>query len=111
MEVLRNLHAGYGEFLQVVPLVVLVWAFLRRRAAVQRIAPVLLDVNVALGLLTYLFSGVRVSLWHPLVMFTAVLIAHGVARQHNRTVVVVAWVVVLALVVFGVQIAAGRVPL
>lgn len=108
---LRNLHAYYGEFLQLVPLAVLVWTFVRRREAVQRVAPVLLDINVLLGLLTYLFSGVRVSVWHPIVMVVAVLIAHGVARQQNRNVVIAAWVVVLLLLVFGIQIAAGRVAL
>ena len=43
---LYNIHNYYGQFLQLVPIVALIWFAVRRRGAVQRIAPVLLDINV-----------------------------------------------------------------
>lgn len=110
--ILRTIHAHYGEFLQLVPLLVLIWAvfFKNPRLPFQRVAPVLLDVNVLLGFLLYVATPIRVSLWHPILMVLAVIIAHAVAKQQNRNVVIGAWVVVLVLVGVSVQIAAGRIP-
>ena len=105
---LYNIHNYYGQFLQLVPIIALVWFAVRRRGAVQRIAPVLLDVNVLIGLILYAVSGRQVSVWHPVFMLAAIGLAHGVARNQNRRVVLGAWVGVLVLVLVGVQIASGR---
>ncbi|ADI15044.1 hypothetical protein [Truepera radiovictrix] len=108
MLALYNLHNFYGEFLQLVPIVVLIWFAVRRRTPLQRVAPVLLDINVLIGFLLYLTSGIRVSVWHPVFMLAAIGLAHGVARSTNRKLVIGAWVGVLVLVALGVQIAGGR---
>ena len=105
---LYNLHNYYGQFLQLVPIVALVWVALRRRGALQRVAPVLLDVNVLIGLVLYVISGRQVSVWHPVFMLAAIGLAHGVSRVQDRRVVIGAWALVLALVLVGVQIASGR---
>lgn len=106
--VLRNIHQYYGEFLQLVPIVLLIWFAIRRQTPLQRIAPILLDVQVLIGLVLYFVTpGVRVSVWHPVFMLAAIGIAHGVSRSQNRGVVIGAWVVVLLLVVGGIRIAAG----
>ncbi|WP_045234497.1 hypothetical protein [Deinococcus pimensis] len=109
--ILRNIHAYYGEFLQLIPILVLIWAVFFRtpRVPFQRIAPVMLDVNVLLGLLVYFLTPIKVSVWHPVAMITAVIVAHAVARQQNRAVLIGAWVVVLALLVVGVLIAKGTI--
>ena len=39
---LRNIHAYYGEFLQLVPIAVLIWALFSRKGSFQRLAPVAL---------------------------------------------------------------------
>ena len=82
---LYTVHKYYGEFLQVVPLVVLVWYALRGKTPLQHVAPVLLDISVALGLILYLLGGKQVSIWHP------------------------AWTGVLVLLVVGIQIARGQI--
>lgn len=105
---LYNIHNYYGQFLQLVPIVALVWVALRRRGALQRVAPVLLDVNVLIGLVLYVISGRQVSVWHPVFMLAAIGLAHGVSRVQDRRVVIGAWVGVLVLVLVGVQIASGR---
>ncbi len=105
--VLRNIHQYYGEFLQLIPIILLVWFAIRRQTPLQRIAPVLLDVQVLIGFVLYIVSGARVSIWHPVFMLAAIGIAHGVARSEKRSTVIGAWVVVLLLVVGGIRIAAG----
>lgn len=105
---LYTLHNYYGEFLQLVPIAVLIWFAVRRRTPLQRVAPVLLDINVLIGFILYFASGARVSVWHPVFMLAAIGLAHGVSRSTDRRVVIGAWVGVLALVVLGVQIAGGR---
>ncbi len=105
---LYALHNYYGEFLQLVPVAVLIWFAVRRRTPLQRVAPILLDVNVLLGFILYFASGARVSVWHPVFMLAAIGIAHGVSRSKNRSVVIGGWVGVLVLVVLGIQIAGGR---
>jgi hypothetical protein len=108
MLALYNLHNYYGEFFQLVPILVLIWFAVRRRTPLQRVAPVLLDINVLIGFLLYLTAGVRVSVWHPVFMLAAIGLAHSVARSTNRNLVIGAWVGVLVLVVLGIQIAGGR---
>ncbi|AFZ69180.1 hypothetical protein [Deinococcus peraridilitoris] len=103
MNLLYALHTHYGWYLQLLPVLVLIWTAIRRRERLQRLAPVLLDINVTLGLLTYLLTGVQVSLWHPVLMFAAVALAHAVARQRDRRVVIGVWLVVLVLIVGGVR--------
>lgn len=105
---LYNIHNYYGQLLQLVPIVALIWFALRRRGSLQRIAPVLLDINVLVGLVLYFISGQQVSVWHPVFMLAAIGLAHGVARNTDRRVVIGAWVGVLVLVMVGVQIASGR---
>lgn len=106
---LRDIHAYYGEFLQLVPIAVLLWALFSRRGSFQRLAPIALDVNVVLGLLVYLVTPYKVSLWHPMLMLVATLLAHGVSRTQSRAVLIGGWVAVLAVVAFSIQIAAGRI--
>ncbi len=105
--VLRNIHQYYGEFLQLVPIALLIWFAIRRKTPLQRIAPILLDINVLIGLVLYIASGARVSVWHPVFMLAAIGVAHGISRSENRTTIIGGWVVVLALVVAGIRIAAG----
>lgn len=104
---LYNLHRYYGEFLQLIPIILLIWFAIRRKTPLQRIAPVLLDVQVLIGFVLYVVSGARVSVWHPVFMLVAIGIAHGVSRSEKRSTVIGAWVVVLLLVVGGIRIAAG----
>ena len=106
--VLNGIHNYYGQLLQLVPIAVLIWFAMRRRGALQRVAPILLDVNVLIGLVLYFVSGQQVSVWHPVFMLAAIGLAHGVSRVQNRRVLIGAWVGVLALVLVGVQIASGR---
>ena len=108
---LRYIHAGYGEFLQLVPIAVLIWALFWRKGSFQRLAPVALDINIVLGLLVYLVTPYKVSLWHPILMLAAIGIAHGVSRTPNRAVLIGGWVAVLAVIAFSIQIAAGRINL
>lgn len=110
MSALIAIHTQFGWLLQFLPVVVMGWALVRREP-LQRVAPILLDINVALGLLTYLLTGSQVSLWHPVLMFVAVALAHAVAHQRDSRIVMAVWLVVLALVVTSVQIAAGRISL
>lgn len=105
---LYTIHNYYGQFLQLVPIALLIWLAVRRRGALQRVAPVLLDINVLIGLILYVISGRQVSVWHPVFMLAAIGLAHGVARSTDRRVVIGAWVGVLALVLVGVQVASGR---
>ena len=105
---LYNIHNYYGQFLQLVPIIALIWTAIQRRGALQRVAPVLLDINVLIGLILYAVSGRQASVWHPVFMLAAIGIAHGVSRSQNRSVVIGAWVGVLVLVLVGVQIASGR---
>ncbi len=105
---LYNIHNYYGQFLQLVPIVALIWFAVRRNLPLQRVAPILLDINVLIGLILYVASGQQVSVWHPVFMLAAIGLAHGVARNTDRRVVIGAWVGVLALVLVGVQIASGR---
>ena len=81
---------------------------MRRTLPLQRVAPILLDINVLIGLILYVASGQQVSVWHPVFMLAAIGLAHGVARNTDRRVVIGAWVGVLVLVLVGVQIASGR---
>lgn len=104
---LYTIHNYYGEFLQLVPIVVLVWFAVRRSAPLQRVAPILLDINVLIGLILYLGSGRQVSVWHPVLMLAAIGLAHGVSRSEKRSTVVGAWAVVLLLVAAGIRVAAG----
>ena len=104
---LYNIHQYYGEFLQLVPIVLLVWFAVRRRTPLQRVAPILLDINVLIGLVLYVASGQQVSVWHPVFMLAAIGIAHGVSRSEKRSTVIGGWAVVLLLVVAGIRIAAG----
>jgi len=106
-----ELHKYYGELMYLVPVVLIGLVLWRGRTPFQRVAPILLDVAVLLGFLLYAFGGRSVSLWHPVLMLLAVGVAHAVARQQNRTVVAVAWAVVLILIVLGIQVAAGRINL
>ncbi|PYE56352.1 pilus assembly protein [Deinococcus yavapaiensis] len=106
---LYNVHTWYGHLLQLVPMLVVAFFLLRRGQPVQRIAPVLLDINVAIGLLLWLLDRPSVSIWHPILMFAAIGIAHGVSRSRNRGVVIGAWIGVLALVVISIQIAGGNI--
>ena len=105
--VLRNIHQYYGEFLQLVPVVLLIWFAIRRKTPLQRVAPILLDINVLIGLIVYVAAGGRVSIWHPVFMLAAIGLAHGISRSENRSTIIGGWVVVLALVVIGIRIAAG----
>ena len=105
---LYNLHRYYGEFLQLIPIILLIWFAIRRKTPLQRIAPILLDVQVLIGLILYFVQpGARVSVWHPVFMLAALGIAHGVSRSEKRGTVIGAWVVVLLLIVGGIRIAAG----
>jgi hypothetical protein len=105
--VLRDIHQYYGEFLQLIPIVLLIWFAVRRKTPLQRIAPILLDINVLIGIVLYIASGSRVSVWHPIFMIAALGVAHGIARSKKRSTVIGGWIVVLALVVVGIRIAAG----
>lgn len=105
--VLRNIHQYYGEFLQLVPIILLIWFAIRRKTPLQRVAPILLDINVLIGLILYIVSGARVSVWHPVFMLAALGVAHGISRSDKRGTVIGGWVVVLALIVVGIRIAAG----
>jgi len=106
--VLYNIHNYYGQFLQLVPIVALVWFAVRRNTPLRRVAPVLLDINVLIGLILYVVSGQQVSVWHPVFMLAAIGIAHGVSRSEKRSTVIGGWAVVLILVMVGVQVASGR---
>lgn len=106
---LYNVHTWYGHLLQLVPIVVVAFFLLRRGQPMQRVAPILLDINVAIGLVLWLVNRVPVSIWHPILMFVAIGLAHGVSRSQNRGVVIGAWVVVLVLVAVSIQIAGGRI--
>ena len=104
---LRDIHNYYGEFLQLVPIVLVIWVAVRRRTPLQRVAPILLDINVLIGLILYVGSGRQVSVWHPVFMLAAIGIAHGVSRSEKRSTVIGGWVTVLVLVAAGIRIAAG----
>jgi len=108
---LYTVHKYYGEFLQVVPLALLLWYALRGKTPLQRVAPVLLDIGVAIGLILYLFGGGQVSVWHPITMFAALALAHAVAKSSSKPLVYGAWSGVLALLVLGIQIARGTIAL
>lgn len=106
--VLYNFHRYYGEFLQLIPVILLIWFAIRRKTPLQRIAPVMLDIQVFIGLVLYLVPPASpVSLWHPVFMLAALGVAQGVSRSENRGVVIGGWVVVLLLIVVGIRIAAG----
>jgi hypothetical protein len=106
---LYTVHKYYGEFLQIVPLAVLIWYALRGKTPLQKVAPILLDLSVALGLILYLLGGGQVSVWHPVCMFAALALAHAVAKSSSRPLVYSAWIGVLALLVVGIQIARGQI--
>jgi len=108
---LYTVHKYYGEFLQLVPLGLLLWYALHGKTPLQRVAPVLLDIGVALGLILYLFGGAQVSVWHPVCMFAALALAHAVAKSSSRVLVYAAWSGVFALLILGIQIARGVVAL
>ena len=108
---LYTAHKYYGEFLQIVPLAVLLWYALRGKTPLQCVAPILLDIGVTLGLILYLFGGGQVSVWHPVCMFAALALAHAVAKSSSRPLVYGAWAGVFALLILGIQIARGVVAL
>ena len=108
---LYSVHKYYGEALQLVPLALLLWYALRGKTPLQRVAPVLLDIGVALGLILYLFGGGQVSVWHPVCMFAALALAHAVAKSSSRPLVYGAWAGVFVLLILGIQIARGVVAL
>ena len=106
---LYAVHKYYGEFLQIVPLAVLIWYALRGKTPLQQVAPVLLDISVALGLILYLVGARQVSVWHPICMFAALTLAHAVAKSSSKVLVYTAWAGVLALLIVGIQIARGQI--
>jgi len=108
---LYTVHKYYGELLQIVPLALLLWHALRGKTPLQRVAPILLDIGVALGLILYLFGGAPVSVWHPVCMFAALALAHAVAQSSSKPLVYGAWSGVFVLLVLGIQIARGTVAL
>lgn len=105
---LYAVHNYYGQFLQLVPMVALIWFAVRRRTPLQRVAPILLDINVLIGLILYVGSGQQVSVWHPVFMLAAIGVAHGISRSEKRSTLIGGWALVLVLVLVGVQIASGR---
>lgn len=104
-------HKYYGEFLQLIPIALLIWYAIKGGTPLQRIAPILLDVAIVLGLLVYFVDRIPVSIWHPICMLIAAGLAHSVARNTNRTVVLSTWGGVLALIVTGILIAKGTLAL
>ena len=105
MDGLFSIHKYFGEFLQIVPLILVVWYAIRNKTPFQRIAPILLDINVLLGALVLFINKIPVSVWHPVLMVIALGIGHAVAKRDNKTVVIVAWIINLLLIVGGIILA------
>ncbi|WP_034345011.1 hypothetical protein [Deinococcus misasensis] len=106
MNGLYMIHKYYGELLMLVPIVVLVWYAIKNKTPMQRVAPIMLDINVLIGALVLLVQKVPVSVWHPVLMIIAMGIGHAVAKKDDRKVVLGAWFVNLILIVVGVRLAA-----
>lgn len=108
---LFHLHRWYGELLQAVPIILLIWYAIRKQTPLQRIAPILLDVNVLIGFLLYILAGRSVSIWHPILMIVAVVLGHSVAKTDNRVSIIGAWVGALACIVLAILIAKGTIAI
>ncbi|GGJ42104.1 pilus assembly protein [Deinococcus roseus] len=105
MNGLYMIHKYFGELLQIIPVVLLVWYAIRNKTPLQRIAPIMLDINVLLGILVLFVQKIPVSVWHPVMMLIAMFLGHFVARNTNRSVVIGAWVVNLLLIVGAILLA------
>lgn len=116
MEILLNIHKYYGEAMQLVPIVVIIMFALRNKTPFQRVAPILLDINILFGFIGYYLlmqagAAKPVSIWHPILMIAAAVIAHMVAKKESKQLVLGAWGIVLVLIVVAILIAKGIIPL
>jgi hypothetical protein len=103
----QTIHKHYGELVFALALTVLLFAvFSRPRPVLQRIAAVLIDINLVLGAIHWcVIYPKSVSLLHPLLALAAVGLAHASARSDDRKKVITFWslVVILLLTAWAVH--------
>jgi hypothetical protein len=100
---LGQLHGWFGYFTLLAPIIALAGAATGNRVAL-RVAPVILDIALLLGLLAMLVGGSRISWVHPAIMLAAVVIGHAVSRRPARAATT-GWAIILALLILGVLFA------
>jgi cytochrome b561 len=101
MNTLFAFHKHYGSFLLLLVLFVVVNALVKGpNTKLQRIAAVLVDINLVIGLVAVLQSGSRNVSWlHPILALGAVGLLHAGAKSEDRGKVVRCFSIALVLLV------------
>lgn len=101
METLARIHRHFGELLLILPIAIIIVAFVKGKTPLPRIYAVLLDIQLVLGAVTFALYTKSVNLLHLVCMIAAVAVAHIVAKRDNQAQVAIGFAVVLALLVLG----------
>ncbi|MDR2980899.1 MAG: hypothetical protein LBV12_01485 [Puniceicoccales bacterium] len=107
--ILIDIHKYFGETLQLVALIAVVWIAIKGKAPIKRVAPVLLDINFVIGIMVWILEQRQISVLHPVCMIAALALAHIAAKKEKPGVVIGLWCGVLALLVVGILIAKGKI--
>jgi len=108
---LGKIHKHYGSLLLLLVLVAIVLAlFVGPKVRFQRVVAVLVDINLAVGLVAF-FTTVRpISYFHPLFVLAAVGLLHASSKSDQRKKVIICFSAALVCLILAWSVNASWGP-